>query len=133
MTPDHDKPTNPRWPNPLDEPLHRARAAGRMYRQLLRTARPDLCQQADDTLSSFGETWMLERPEVIEPDREVTTAEAAALANVTPLKIRKWASTDRKDQPGVRILPRFDKRGRETVYLAGHVLEAASLVKRGLV
>ncbi|MEU3452155.1 hypothetical protein ABZ671_00730 [Micromonospora sp. NPDC006766] len=128
MIPDYDKQTNPRWPNHLDGPTQRARRVAGMYRAHLRAARPDLSDQADETAASFGETWMLERPEIIEPDRELTTAEAAALVNVTPRTIRDWACLDRRDGEG-KVLPRFGKRGRETVYLAGKVLEAAALIR----
>ncbi|MFJ1539309.1 hypothetical protein ACIODS_12270 [Micromonospora chalcea] len=130
MTPDYDKQTNPRWPNWLDNPTQRARTVARMYRAHLRAARPDLCDQADETASQFGETWMLEREEPIDPDRELTTAEAAALVNVPPQRIREWACLNRRDDPNRKVLPRFGKRGRETLYLAGQVLEAAALVRR---
>ncbi|MFY1595474.1 hypothetical protein [Micromonospora sp. WMMD737] len=130
MTPDYDKQTNPRWPNYLDNPTHRARAIARMYRAHLRAARPDLCDQADATAASFGETWPLDREDVIEPDRELTTAEAAELVNVTPLMIRKWACANHPDDPTRKVLPRFDKRGRETIYLAGQVLEAVAVMRR---
>lgn len=128
MIRDYDRQTNPRWPNPLDTPTLRARAVARMYRAHLRAARPDLCDQADQTAAGFGEDWMLERPEVIEPDRELTTAQAAALLNVPARTIRDWACLDRADGQG-KVLPRFAKRGRETVYLAGSVLAAAALIR----
>lgn len=130
MKPDYDRQTNPRWPNHLDTPVHRARAVARMYRAHLRAVRPDLCDQADATAASFGEDWMLDRPEIIEPDRELTTAEAAALVNVTPQRIREWACLNHPLDPGRALLPRFAKRGRETVYLAGQVLEAAAVIRR---
>ncbi|MFC0504244.1 hypothetical protein [Micromonospora costi] len=130
MKPDYDRQTNPRWPNHLDDATHRARAVARMYRAHLRAVRPDLCDQADATAAGFGEDWMLDRPEVIEPDRELTTAQAAELVNVSPLTIRKWACLDHPDDPTRKLLPRFDKRGRETVYLAGQVLEAVAVLRR---
>lgn len=132
MIPNYDKQTNPRWPSYLDNPTVRARAVARMYRAHLRAVRPDLADQADATAAGFGETWPLEREEVIEPDRELTTAEAAALVNVPPATIRKWACANHPDHDG-KLLPRFTRRGRETVYLAGRVLEAAALARRGRV
>lgn len=130
MTPDYDRQTNPRWPNHLDNPTHRARAVARMYRAHLRAVHPDLCDQADQAAATFGESWMLERADVIEPDRELTTAEAAELVNVPPATIRKWACLDHPERPGEKVLPRFNRRGRETVYLAGKVLEAAAFLRR---
>ncbi|MCX5066637.1 hypothetical protein OOJ91_12185 [Micromonospora lupini] len=130
MIPDYDRQANPRWPNHLDNPTHRARAVARMYRAHLRAARPDLCDQADGTARRFGETWPLEREELIEPEQELTTAEAAALVNVPPATIRKWACLDHPERPGEKLLPRFKKRGRETVYLAGKVLEAVAVLRR---
>ncbi len=130
MNPDYDKQTNPRWPNWTEGPTDRSRAVARMYRAMLNTARPDLCQQADDTATGFGETWMLEQPDTINPDQELTAAEAAALINVPPNTLHKWAAMNHPDHPDRPLLPRFGKRGRERTFIAGKVLEAAVAVQR---
>lgn len=130
MIPDYDRQTNPRWPNHLDGPTARARAVARMYRAHLRAVRPDLCDQADATAGQFGESWPLERPEVIDADRELTTAEAAALVNVPANTLHKWAAANHPDDPDRPLLPRFKKRGRERTFLAGQVLEAAAIMRR---
>lgn len=130
MIPDYDRQTNPRWPNHLDGPTQRARAVARMYRAHLRAVRPDLCDQADATAAQFGESWPLERPDVIDPDRELTTTEAAELVNVPANTLHKWAGMNHPDDPDRPLLPRFKKRGRERTFLAGQVLEAAAIVGR---
>ena len=130
MKPDYDRQTNPHWPNYLDDPLQRARKIARMYRAHLNTTNPNLCQQADQTATSFGETWMLEREPTINPDDELTAAEAAALVNVTPNTLHKWAAMNHPDHPDQPLLPRYGKRGRERTFIAGKVLEAAALVRR---
>lgn len=130
MIPDYDKQTNPRWPNFTDGPTQRARAVARMHRALLRSVRPDLADQADATAAGFGETWMLEREQLVEPEQEMTAAEAAALVNVTPNTLHKWAAMNHPDDPSRPLLPRFKKRGRERTFLAGHVLAAAALMRR---
>lgn len=130
MNPDYDKQTNPRWPNMLDGPTARSRRLAGMYRALLNTAAPDLCRQADDTARAYGETWMLEREDLLDPTRALTTAEAAELVNVTAKTIRTWATLDHPEQPGEKLLPRFKKRGREMTYLTQHVLAAAAAVQR---
>ncbi|MFD6565375.1 hypothetical protein [Micromonospora profundi] len=130
MTPDYDRQTNPRWPSHLDNPTHRARRIAGMYRALLNSARPDLCRQADETAASKGETWMLERETLIDPDREVTAAEAAELVNVPPNTLHKWAALNHPDEPDRPLLPRYGKRGRERTFIAGKVLEAAAVMRR---
>lgn len=130
MIPDYDKQTNPRWPNYLDGPTERSRAVARMYRAHLRAVRPDLCDQADATAAQFGEHWMLEREQTVDPDQEMTTAEAAALVNVPANTLHKWAAMNHPDDPTRKLLPRFKKRGRERTFLAGQVMEAAVTVRR---
>lgn len=118
------------WPFPVDTPLDRARKVAGMYRSRLRALDVGACDILDQTAVSFGEDWMLEKPDVVDPDRELTTAEAAELCHVHPDTIRKWACAKHphvRDQP---LLPRFKKRGRERTYLAGKVLEAAAIVRR---
>ena len=130
MKPDYDKQTNPRWPNPIDDPTQRARRIAGMYRALLNTARPDLCQQSDQTARDRGETWMLERQEVIEPHQELTATEAAQLVNVAPKTIHNWAYLDHPENPHQKLLPKFKKRGRERTYLAQDVLAAKAALLR---
>ena len=118
------------WPNDVDTPLDRARRIAGMYRSRLRALDPDACRQADEVAASFGETWMLDRPEILEPDRELTTAQAAELAGVPVERIRKWACAEHPEKPGEPLLPRFKMRGRERTYLAVNVLAAVAAVRR---
>lgn len=131
MNPDLDKqPRRGTWPNPVDTPLDRARRIAGMYRARLRALNLDACDELDATAASFGETWMLERPDIVDPDRELTTVQAAELVNVQPARIRKWACANHPDKPGQPLLPRFKARGRERTYLAANVLAAAALMRR---
>lgn len=131
MNPDLDKQrTGNRWPYPLDTPIDRARKIAGMYRSRLRALDVAACDLLDDTAVSFGEDWMLDKPDIVDPDQELTTLEAADLVHVHPDTIRKWACAKHptlRDQP---LLPRFKKRGRERTYLAGQVLQAAAIVRR---
>jgi hypothetical protein len=132
VNPDRDRQDrrNP-WPNPLDTPLDRARRIAGMYRSRLRALDRGACDVLDETAVSFGETWMLERPDIVDPDQELTTAEAAALVRVHPDAIRRWACLAHPTAPDRSLLPRFGWRGRERTYIAAKVLEAAVLVKSG--
>ncbi|RKR92796.1 hypothetical protein BDK92_7278 [Micromonospora pisi] len=125
-----DRLINPAWPNPTDGPAQRARAIARMYRTHLRAQNTRLCDQADEVAAEFGETWMLEREQLVEPEQEVTTAEAAELVHVQPHTIRQWATAKHPEDQSKTLLPRFGRRGKETLYLAGAVLEAALAVRR---
>jgi hypothetical protein len=118
------------WPNPVDTALDRARKIAGMYRTRLRALDVGACDQLDDTAVSFGEDWMLEKPEIVDPGRELTTAQAAELVHVHPDTIRKWACAQHPTERDKPLLPRFKKRGRERTYLAGKVLEAAAVVRR---
>jgi len=119
-----------KWPHPTDTAVDRARKVALMYRARLRALSTDACDQCDTTATSFGETWMLDSERIINPDRELTTAEAADLVQVAPKTIRNWACAEHPEQPGEKLLPRFKMRGRERLYLAGKVLEAAAAVHR---
>ena len=131
MNPELDEqPRRNPWPWPVDTPLDRARKIATMYRRHLLTAAPAVCASLDDTCGGFGETWMLEKPDLIEPDDEVTTAEAAELAGVPIERIRKWACADNPEKPGVPLLPRFKRRGRERTYRSADVLAAAATIRR---
>lgn len=131
MNPDLDKQDrrNP-WPNPLDTPVDRARRVAGMYRTRLRALSVLACDEADQVAASFGETWMLDKPQIVQPDQELTTAEAAELVRVTPKRIREWACATHPENPGEPLLPRFKMRGRERTYLAVHVLAAAAAMRR---
>jgi hypothetical protein len=131
VNPDRDRQIrrNP-WPNPVDTPLDRARKIAGMYRSRLRALDTAACDVLDETAVSFGEDWMLERPDVVDPDRELTTSEAAELVHVHPDTVRKWACQPHPEHPDLPLLPRFKMRGRERTYLARHILEAAAAVRR---
>ncbi|GGN39562.1 hypothetical protein FHR83_006691 [Actinoplanes campanulatus] len=134
MKPDLDR--QPRrnqrtWPNNIDTPLDRARRIAGMYRARLHALNPEACDDCDQTAADFGETWMLERPDIVEPDRELTTTEAAELVQVSPDLIRKWACQKHPTTPGLNLLPRYGWRGRERTYIAGKVFEAAALARVG--
>jgi hypothetical protein len=125
-----EQPRRGKWPNNVDTPLDRARKIAGMYRARLRALDTAACDDCDDTAAGFGETWMLERPDLVDPDRELTTAEAAELVNVPVQRIRKWACADHPERTGEALLPRFKMRGKERTYLAGSVLEAAATMRR---
>jgi hypothetical protein len=118
------------WPNPADTPLDRARRIANMYRAHLTQHAPLVAAGVDATCVSYGETWMVEKPDIVDPDSELTTAQAAELVHVTIRRIRDWAQTDHPEKPGQPLLPRFKMRGRERTYLAIHVLVAASVMRR---
>lgn len=118
------------WPNPVDSPLERARRVAGMYRARLRALDSAACDDCDATAVGFGETWMLDKPDLVDPDRELTTTEAANLVNTTPKRIREWACLDHPEEPGGPLLPRFKMRGRERTYLAKDVLAAAAVMRR---
>ncbi len=132
MNPDLDRqPRRGAWPNPVDTALDRARRIAGMYRAQLRTLDLDACDRLDQTAASFGETWMLDKPDVLQPDKDMTTSEAAELVHVSEGTIRKWACWPHPTEPDRTLLPRYGVRNRERTYLAQHVLEAAALVARG--
>lgn len=131
MNPDLNRQDTTRlWPNPVDTALDRARKIAGMYRARLRALDVGACDVLDDTAASFGEDWMIEKPDIVDPNRELTTAEAAELVHVHPDAIRKWACAKHPTDRDKPLLPRFKKRGRERTYLAGQVLEAAAIVRR---
>lgn len=131
MNPDQDLQgrRNP-WPWPVDTPLDRARKVAGMYRQHLKTAAPALCAVVDDTARQFGETWLFDKPDIVDPHRELTTAEAAELVQVPIRRIREWACATHPEDRTKPLLPRFKMRGRERTYLAGQVLAAAAAMRR---
>lgn len=118
------------WPNPVDTPLDRARKIAGMYRARLGALDPAARAECDATAASFGETWMLDQPDIIDPDRELTTIEAAELVNVPAQRIRKWAGLNHPEHADQPLLPRFKMRGRERTYLAANVLAAAALMRQ---
>ncbi|BAL87319.1 hypothetical protein AMIS_20990 [Actinoplanes missouriensis 431] len=126
----NNQPRRGRWPNPADTALDRARRVAGMYRARLRALDVDACDELDATAAAFGEDWMLDKPDIVDPDRELTTAQAAELINVPVQRIRNWACLDHPEQPGEPLLPRFKMRGRERTYLAGQVLAAAATMRR---
>lgn len=131
MNPDLDKqPRRNPWPNPADTPLDRARRIAQMYRAHLHQQAPAMAAAVDATCAGFGETWMVEKPDIVDPDAELTTAQAAELVHVDVRRIRDWAQAEHPEKPGQPLLPRFKMRGRERTYLAIHVLAAASVMAR---
>jgi hypothetical protein len=130
VIPAYDRKVNPDWPHPDHSPLERARWMARTYRAALRdvdTARADRC---DERARRFGETWLLEHEDLIDDHTELTTAEAAELAGVSVGTLRNWACLPHPEREGETLLPRFGKRGRETLYLAGAVREAVKAARR---
>lgn len=136
MNPDLDRQPRGVWPYPLDDDATIARKVTGMYRARLRALSVDACDDCDATAVSFGQDWMLNKPQIIDPDRELTTAEVADLLTelwrerVTPHMVRKWACAEHPGQPGEPLLPRFKMRGRERTYLTQHVLAAAATIRR---
>lgn len=133
MNPDldrQDRTSQRQWPNPVDTPLDRARRIAGMYRTRLKALEPAACAEADAVAVSFGEGWMVDKPDIVEPDAELTTAQAAELVRVNIRRIRDWAQATHPEHPGEPLLPRFKMRGRERTYLAVHVLAAASAMRR---
>lgn len=110
--------------------VERARRVALMYRTRLGTLDREACDEADQAAASVGETWMLDKLDILDADKELTTAEAAELAKVPIRRIRDWACLDHPEKPGEPLLPRFKMRGRERTYLAVHVLAAAAAVRR---
>jgi len=102
-----------------------------MYRARLRALDTAACDDCDETAVSFGETWMLEREDLIDDDRELSTAEAGALVGVHPDTVRRWAATKDPRDGSRMLLPRFGWRGRERTYIAGKVREAAIMARTG--
>lgn len=129
MNPDLDRQDRSNlWAAATD--LDRARRIALMYRARLRTLNRDACTQADETAASFGETWMLDRLDIVNPDDVVTTAQAAELVRVPIERIRKWACANHPERPNEPLLPRAARRGRERTFLAVHVLAAAAAMRR---
>jgi hypothetical protein len=118
------------WPNPVDTPLDRARRIAGMYRARLRSLDRAACDELDETAAEFGEDWMIEKLDVVDPDAELTTAEAARLVRVPVRRIREWAQASHPEDRTKLLLPRFKMRGRERTYLAAHVLAAAAAMRR---
>lgn len=131
MNPDRDKQDqrNP-WPWPVDTPLDRARKVAHMYRGRLKALAPAACAEADQLVRHYGETWLLDKERLVEPGQELTTVQAAELAQVPVKRIREWACATHPEKPGEPLLPRFKMRGRERTYLAEHVLAAAAAMRR---
>jgi hypothetical protein len=119
-----------RWPHPYDDPTTIARKAALMYRARLGLADRKARDECDNILASYGQDWMLDRPQIVEPDAEVTTAEAADLVNVSKGVIRQWACKPHPEHPDRPLLPRAGFRGHDRTYKAVDVLAAAVAVRR---
>lgn len=114
----------------LVDELTGARAVAAMYRARLLEVAPHSCLAADILCRAAGETWLLEREDDIDPDTELTTAQAAELARVPIRRIREWAQASHPEDRSRPLLPRFKMRGRERTYLAQHVLDASAAMHR---
>jgi hypothetical protein len=131
LNPDlNEQPRRAAWPWAADTSLDRARRIAGMYRARLNLAAPDSCAEADQLMRDYGQTWMLDKPDIVEADTELTTAQAAEMVNVPVARIRKWACADHPEKPGEPLLPRFKMRGKERTYLAVNVLAAAAAMRR---
>jgi len=126
---DHDRKRNPHWPWPDHQPVDRARRLAQAWRAIALRADPDAVQAVDQRAAMWGETWWRDREEHIDDDRELTTSEAAELVNVAPKTIRNWATLNHPEKPG-KLLPRFGRKGKETVYIAADVRAAAAALRR---
>lgn len=132
MNPERDQqPKRNPWPGALDTPVGRARRIAGMYRAHLRALDATACDRLDETAVNFGETWMLDREDLIDDDQELTTAEAAAFVGVHPDTVRRWSTTKTPGGDGEVLLPRFGWRGRERTYIAAKVREAAIKARKG--
>ena len=129
MTPGYDRRINPRWPYPQDGPAERARRVALAYRARLARLSAEAAAECDELAARYGETWMLDQPEV-DDDQELTTTEAAQLVGVSPGTIRNWACAQHPEYPDRPLLPRYGRRGRERTYLARHVREADAVMRR---
>lgn len=127
--PAYDRRINPQWPHPMDGPAERARRVALAYRARLARLSAEAAAECDELAARFGETWMLDQPEV-DDDQELTTTEAAQLVGVSPGTIRNWACMPHPEQHDRPLLPRYGRRGRERTYLAGHVREADAVMRR---
>lgn len=129
MIADHDRRVNPLWPYPDHDPTVRARRVAGMFRAALRSVSVTVADECDDRAKAFGETWMLDGEDLVDDDRELTTAQAAELVNVTVKTIRNWACLDHPERSG-KLLPRFGHVGRETTYIAADVRAAVKVLRR---
>ena len=143
--PHSNQPPASRWPFGNENATTRSRRAALAYRAALRLNNRQLCDQIDQTLTEYGETWVTETEVTVDPDGldELTTAEAAGLAHVPEYEIRRWATlcacpsspkphppaTAHPDAPVQPLLPRFARRGHSTTYLARDVVAAAEKVR----
>lgn len=118
------------WPNAIDTALDRARKIAGMYRSRLRAIDVGACDEADHVCTELGETWLLDRLQILDPNQELTTVQAAELVRVPVERVRKWACAAHPEKPGEPLLPRFKMRGRERTYLAVNVLAAAAAMRR---
>ncbi len=90
MSPELDRqPGRNRWPHPGDNPLIRARKIAHMYRALLHTARPDLCDQADAIAQQFGETWVVPKVVTAADDDLLDPSDAADFLCTSTANIRR--------------------------------------------
>lgn len=117
------------WPFPGDNALRRARAVASAYRQHLLDVDPELCALVDRRMLAFGQAWVVPAERLFDDDVAITTAEAALIASVSQDTIRQWACMPHPNNPGMPLLPRQRRRGRQMTYLVVHVKAAAAIME----
>lgn len=76
------------WPYPGDSPLAIARKVAIAYRTHLRSIAPHLCDQLDDTMRTYGQTWVVPTLVTVPDDATLTAAQAAEYLHVSVARIR---------------------------------------------
>lgn len=95
-----------RWPWPGDSPLARARKVAQAYREHLHTANPTVCAALDDTMTAYGEPWVVPQVITATDDQWLTPAQAADMLGMSVDSVgqlrRRGRLTGRKTRQGWR-------------------------------